>query len=277
MSELLTLDPGVAVLPLRTPTLPPASRTNTMVVGTQCLVVIEPATPHEEEQSRLLAYLDARAEAGAHVEAILLTHHHPDHTGFAEGLRNRTGAPLMAHAETARRIAPTVDRQLADDEILELDDGYAIRPIFTPGHAPGHLVYVETRTNIAHVGDMVAGEGTILIDPDDSGDMLAYLDSLRRLIDLDLGRLVPAHGPVLEEPKAVFEHYIAHRLGRERKVVDAIGTDWTEVDDVLAGAYADTPKMLWPLARRSLEAHVQKLVTEGRVGRDGTTLRRLDA
>ncbi|MCR9162355.1 MAG: MBL fold metallo-hydrolase [Nannocystaceae bacterium] len=274
MSEAYALDPGFWVLPLRTPTLPPASATNTVVVGRRRLAVIEPATPHPDEQARLVAFLEQRMGEGASIEAILVTHHHSDHVGFAAGLRERTGAPLMAHPETAARIDVTVDRQLTDGDLVELDEGHAIRPVFTPGHAPGHLLFVDTGSNNAHAGDMVAGEGSILIDPDDGGDMIAYLDSLERIVALGTSRLVPAHGPTLPEPEAVCRHYVQHRLGRERKVMDAMGTVSRTLPEILASAYADTPKMLWPLAEKSLRAHLAKLVAEGRAvqGETGAAL-----
>ncbi len=267
------LDPGFWVVPLRTPTLPPASATNTVIVGRKRLAVIEPATPHSQEQGRLLAVLERRIADGAQVEAILITHHHSDHIGFVDALRERTGAPVMAHRETAARVPMTVDRHLSDGEIVELDEGHAMRPVFTPGHAPGHFVYEDRRTQLAHGGDMVAGEGTILIDPDDGGDMIAYLDALRRLGELGLRGLVPAHGRPFDDPKGVCQRYIEHRLGRERKVVDAIGTETKTLAEILALAYADTPKMFWPLAEKSLRAHLGKLEAEGAVFRDESGIR----
>ncbi len=277
MSEPRLLDPGYWVFPLRTPTLPPAIATNTAIVGRRKLAVIEPATPHADEQARLLAMLEERIADGAQVEAILITHHHSDHIGFAQALAERTGAPILAHPETACRVAMTVERQLTDDTLVELDGGHALRPVFTPGHAPGHLVYLDTATGIAHAGDMVAGEGSILIDPDDGGDMAAYLESLETLAALGASRLVPAHGRTFEEPEAVCRHFVEHRLGRERKVLAAMGTESQTLPEILASAYADTPKMLWPLAEKSLRAHLVKLVTEGRVLQDETGARRTES
>lgn len=257
------------VLPLRTPTLPPATTTNTLIVVGERVAVIEPATPHADEQRALLDKLDELAAEGHTVAAILVTHHHADHTGFAAALRDRCGAPVMAHRETASRVPFAIDRELADGDSVDLGGGVELRAVFTPGHAPGHLVFLEPRSGIAHAGDMVAGEGTILIDPDDHGDMATYLDSLRRLAEIGATQLVPAHGPVLPDPRAVVEHYVRHRLAREAKVVAAIEAQGSAFDDVLARAYDDTPRFLWVLARKSLEAHLRKLVSDGVVERRG--------
>jgi len=273
MNRPCLLDPGYWLLSLRTPTLPPASATNTAVVGRRRMAVIEPATPHPDEQGRLLAMLDERIADGAQLEAILITHHHSDHIGFAEALAQRTGAPILAHPETASRVSMTVDRHITDETLIELDEGHALRPVFTPGHAPGHLVYLDVATGIAHAGDMVAGEGSILIDPDDGGDMSAYLASLEALAALGASRLVPAHGRTFEEPEAVCRHFVEHRLGRERKVLAAMGTESKTLPEILASAYADTPKMLWPLAEKSLRAHLSKLVADARVLQDETGAR----
>jgi glyoxylase-like metal-dependent hydrolase (beta-lactamase superfamily II) len=259
-------------LPLRTPTLPPATATNTLVVGGSRLAVIEPATPHADQRAVLDDLLAQLAAQGRRVAAILVTHHHADHIGYVEPLRQRHGVPVYAHAATAERVPFAVDVTLDDDAELDLSEGHAVRAVFTPGHAPGHHVYVESRSGIGHAGDLVAGEGTILIDPSDDGDMAAYLASLRRLQTVAPRRVVPAHGPVIDDVDALVEHYVAHRLAREAKVVAAIGEGRVVFDDVLARVYDDTPKMIWPLAARSLEAHLRKLEAEGRITRDGTSI-----
>ena len=274
---VLRVDESAWVMPLRTPTLPPATTTNTLLVAGERVAVIEPATPHVEEQRVLLDEIDRLAAEGRAVAAILVTHHHPDHIGFAARLRERCRVPVMAHAETAARVDFEVDRMLADGDVVDLGGGVELRAVFTPGHAPGHLVFLEPRSGIAHAGDMVAGEGTILIDPDLDGDMAVYLESLRRLGEIGATKLVPAHGPVLEDPRGVVAHYIRHRLAREAKVVAAIGPDGSGFDDVLASAYDDTPRFLWPLAAKSLEAHLRKLEVDGVVARDGTRIALLTA
>lgn len=274
MSELREIAAGVRLLALRTPTLPPATATNTLVVGRKRLAVIEPATPYADEQVALDELLGALVGTGADVAAILLTHHHQDHTGYATALRERTGAPIHAHALTAARLDFPVDVLLADGEEVALDDGFALTAMHTPGHAPGHLVFGERRSGLTYAGDLVAGTGTILIDPEDDGDMIAYLASLERVAAARPTALVPAHGPVLDDPQECLRRYRAHRLMREQRVLAAIPAAWRAVSAVLAEAYADTPPALWPLATRSLEAHLRKLATEGLVRRCGAEVRR---
>lgn len=259
------LHEAIVRLALRTPTLPPATTTNTLVVGRSRLAIIEPATPFPGEHAALTDELDRLAAAGRRPVVILLTHHHADHVGAAQRLRDELGIPVRAHPETAARVAFDIDEPIAAGEVVDLGEGVMIDAVFTPGHAPGHLVYRERATGIAYAGDMVAGEGTILIDPEDAGDMGEYLRSLERLRELGAPRLVPSHGPVIEDPTALVDHYVRHRLSRETKVLAAIsGTDGTP-GAVLGRAYDDTPRVLWPLAERSLRAHVGKLVAEGRV------------
>lgn len=236
--------------------------------------MIEPATPHADEQAALEQLLAGLLGAGAEVAAILLTHHHGDHTGFAAALRERTGAPIHAHAATAERVDFTVDVMLADGAEVDLGEGFVIAAMHTPGHAPGHLTYSERRTGLVYAGDMVAGTGTILIDPEDGGNMIAYLASLERMAAAGPRALIPAHGPVQDDPQGVLRRYRAHRMMREDRVLAAIQEVPRDLSAVLAEAYADTPEALWPLAARSLEAHLRKLVTEGRVRRLGAAVAR---
>lgn len=268
---------GAWSLALRTPTIPPATSTNTLILGGDRLAVIEPATPYLDEQKKLDQAIDELEAEGRKVVTVLLTHHHRDHTGYAHRLRKRLGVPLRAHAKTAERVDFDVDEEIDDGWGLDLGRGHRVEAIFTPGHAPGHLVYIDRKTGVGHAGDLVAGVGTILVDTKDGGDMAVYIDSLRqmkaRLESFDPpARLVPAHGPIIDKPVELLDHYVAHRLKREEAVVDAIRQGGSSVTAVLPLAYDDTPRELWPLARMSLEAHLQKLVAEGRVARHGDNL-----
>jgi glyoxylase-like metal-dependent hydrolase (beta-lactamase superfamily II) len=243
--------PGIRVLALRTPTLPPAAHTNVYLVGP---LVVDPGSPYRDQQAILEDALAAQP-----VRAILLTHHHGDHVGGAQALADRLGVPIAAHAATARRLAGRVrvTRELADGEQFE-----GVTCVLTEGHAEGHLCFEHGDATIA--GDMVAGLGTILIDPSE-GDMAAYLASLELLLTRGTKTLLPAHGPTIADGPAKLREYIAHRTMRENKVVAALAAHRdASVDDLVPEVYSDTPRILWPLAERSLRAHLDKLVREHR-------------
>lgn len=274
-ARLEPLAPGVARLPLRTPTLPPATSTNLLVVGGSRLALVEPATPFADERRVLDDVLAALRAEGRQVVALVVTHHHGDHTGDVERLRQQLGVPLHAHPDTAARLPLPVDRLLHDGDELDLGEGIALRAVHTPGHAPGHLVLHERSSGIAHAGDMVAGEGTIIVDPHDDGDMGQYLASLHRLAELGARALVPAHGPTLHDPAAVVQRYVRHRLAREAKVLAAIDAGLATEAEILPRAYDDTPRPMWPLAARALEAHLRKLEHDGTIERRDGRARRV--
>ncbi len=262
-----TAAPGIAVVPLRTPTLPPATHTGCYLVGDRELVAIDPASPWPDEQDRLIAALPA----GARVALIALTHHHGDHVGAAMALAARTGAPIAAHPATAARLAGRVDvtRPLVDGELIATD-GVRLRALHTPGHAPGHLVFQAEDSGAVIAGDLVAGLGTILIDPGPGeGHMATYLASLERLLALGVGAILPAHGPIIADGPAKLREYLAHRRMREERVAAALTAAPQPPAALLAVAYADTPPALAPIAERSLLAHLIKLAEDGRARASG--------
>ncbi len=266
--------PTIQMLPVRTPTLPPATHTNTFVVGTEEAVLIEPATPYREEQDLMAEWVQGLRLRGVEPVAIVATHHHPDHVGGAMALRERLQLPIWAHAMTASRLdgIVDVDRLIQEGERIGLDGPTptALTAIHTPGHAPGHLCFLDEATGMMIAGDMVASVGTIIVEPTD-GDMLLYLESLRTMAALEPTALLPAHGDVIRDPQAVLSYYIQHRLMREGKVLEALQARGapSRPRHLVAQAYADTPKALWPLALGSIEAHLIKLEREGRIRKEG--------
>lgn len=269
-SRLWELAPALAVAWLRTPTLPPATHTNCYVVGGEEVVVIDPASPYADEQAALDAALDELGAAGRRVRAIWLTHHHLDHISGAAHLAARLGVPVAAHPTTARLVADrvAVARPLEDGhvEILPAGGGFPerrLRCVFTPGHAPGHHCFFEETTRFLVAGDMVAGVGTIIVDPDE-GDMADYLASLARMKALDARALLPAHGPALTDPVAKLDEYVRHRLWREARVAQALrARGQATAAELVPAVYDDVPAGLHGLAERSLLAHLLKLVKDG--------------
>ena len=271
--DFFTVDgaPWIRVLPVRTPTLPPATRTNCYIVGEAGrALAIDPATPHADEQARLDEYV---AREGIVLEAVVLTHHHVDHVGDAARLAAKHGVPVWAHRETAARVAGRVQisRMIDDGERLDVGPS-GLRAVFTPGHAPGHLCFVDAAAKAIVAGDMVASVGTIIVEPADSGDMRLYLESLRRLrreVDGGATTLLPAHGPPIADGGARLDFYVAHRLEREGRVAAALGDAPATVAELVPPAYPDVAAALYPLAARSLLAHLYKLEYEGRARRHG--------
>src|SRR5947207_7768346 len=135
---------GIVLVPVRTPTLPPATHTNCYLVGGDEVVVVDPASPYEEEQALLDRVLEKRR-----IREIWLTHLQPDHVSGANHLKRERGVKIAAHPITARDLDGfvDVDRTFAEDERLELAGrpGWSLRILHTPGHARGHVCIFETR------------------------------------------------------------------------------------------------------------------------------------
>jgi ribonuclease/clavin/mitogillin len=263
------LSRSIASFAARTPTLPPATHTNSYALGSREVLLVEPATPYEDEQRTWIAWARALPSTGRTPVAIVATHHHVDHIGGVDVLSRELGLPVWAHPETAARIDVPVGRELVEGDTIDLDGPIPARwsVLHTPGHAPGHICLFDRDEGAVVVGDMVASVGTILIEPRE-GDMKVYLEQLDRLATLDARVALPAHGEPIDDPTSLFERYIAHRKMREEKVFAALplpGEPPVSPDAVVPRAYDDTPAHVWPIALLSLQAHLEKLVHDGRV------------
>ena len=245
--------------------------TNTYIVGSAHSghIVIDPGALHMDHVERLLALTAGK------VEAIVCTHSHSDHSPAARPLAaacarltGRTPPVLgLASAATARAASQfTPDRDLGDGERLALGDGdhpITLRVVHTPGHAANHLCLVLEQDGLLFSGDHILSGSTTIIDPPD-GDMSAYLDSLDRLAAAceqdNIEFILPAHGHVIGFAAGAIAQLKAHRLRREAKVLDAMrSAPQAGPDAWVALAYDDTDEALWPMAKRSLAAHVQRI------------------
>ena len=265
--------PGILMAPLRTRTLPPATTTSAYLVGEQRLFVVDPAPTEASEQQRLFDLIDERCAGGAELVGVLVTHHHPDHVGAVEATARRYDAPVLAHAETLSRLSLDVEntRPLADGVELPLgaapdgSPGWLLTAHHTPGHAPGHLIFRESRYGAVVAGDLVSTVSTIVIDPPE-GHLATYLRSLERTLELvsDGGVLHPAHGPVASDGPRLLRRYLEHRERREESLARALGEEAAPEDALLPRVYADVDEALHPIAARSLRAGLEKLAEEGR-------------
>lgn len=256
--------PGVRVLALHTPTLPPATHTNCVILGESELVIVDPGSPVAGEQERLRMVLQGLCRQGRRLHSVLLTHHHQDHMGGAHALARDFGIPVRAHAETAARTDARGD--LKHGSMVSADAQHPVHALHTPGHAPGHLAFLDLNTGAVAAGDLVTALGTVVIDPEE-GNMTHYLASLERLRELRPRLLIPGHGAEIGAPDALLSHYLAHRQQREIRVVEALRAASRPVipDELLAEVYADVPELLHPWALLSLRSHLRKLVDESRV------------
>lgn len=238
-----------AVLPVRTPTIPPATHTNCYRVGD---TVIDPASPYPDEIARL-------AEWAGPIRRILLTHHHHDHIGGVVTLAASTGATVWAHPDS--RVPFPIDVPVQDGDRIDTGEGVLIA-WHTPGHADGHLVFQLEGTGEVIAGDLVAGEGTIVLVPPE-GKLALYLESLAR-IGAFASRLWPAHGPAV--PGSLAQDYIAHRHARTQQflaVLEANGPNTPE--EIAAAVYAAIPGANLTLAALQVRAHLDWLEAAGRV------------
>tara|TARA_R110002126_G_scaffold25583_9_gene87533 strand:+ start:2732 stop:4231 length:1500 start_codon:yes stop_codon:yes gene_type:complete len=264
--------PGIWMASLATDTIPPATTTNTYLVGESELWIVDPATPHASEQERLFTLLEELVAEGRKLAGILVTHHHQDHVGAVETTARRFDLTVAAHARTLERlpVTPQRSRELVDGETIELGnapDGspdWNLTAYHTPGHDQGHLVFLDSRYRSLIAGDLCSTVSTIVIDPPE-GHMQTYLDSLARIRDLDIGLLHPAHGPVAPRGKRLIERYIAHRGEREQRLVDGLSdSEGRGIQALLDSVYPEVDSRIRPVAARSLLAGLQKLQEERR-------------
>jgi glyoxylase-like metal-dependent hydrolase (beta-lactamase superfamily II) len=232
--------------------------TNTYLVGIDEIAVIDPG-PGDA------AHLDAIAGCGGdRIRWILLTHTHEDHSPGAIGLKKRTGAEILAFGPGEGRGKVRLDGTLGDGDVIEATE-FHLTALHTPGHASNHLCYLLNEERTLFTGDHIMQGSTVVIAPPD-GDMAAYLTSLDRLktIRPRLKTIAPGHGYVIDDPQTTIDGYIAHRLEREQQVLAALRDQGpTTIADIVEALYADVPAELHPVARRSVWAHLRKLVDDG--------------
>ncbi len=235
--------------------------TNTYLVGDEGgdLVCIDPG-PADPQHLRNIE--DAVQALRGRLTAVLLTHSHPDHRPLARQLADRTGAPLRAFDPRDDGAGP-----LRDGELVQAGST-TLRAVHTPGHASDHLCYFDEAASALFTGDHVLSGMTTVISPPD-GDMTDYMASLQHVLALRPAVIHPGHGRVIEDGVATIEQYIAHRLEREAQVAEAVRRRGaaTAPIDVVPEIYAAYPEALHAWAARSVQAHLDKLVREGRATR----------
>jgi glyoxylase-like metal-dependent hydrolase (beta-lactamase superfamily II) len=234
--------------------------TNTYVVGAPGSGQAVLVDPGPDDPAHLAAVEAALAVRDARCVAVLVTHHHGDHAEAALPWGGHFGAPVAAATAS---VAGPGGRLLEQGDRLALA-GTTIGVVATPGHTADHLAF-RLESGAVLVGDHVLGRGTSVVTHPE-GDVVAYLDSLRRVHDLGPSALYCGHGPELtEDPGAVLDYYLAHRAYREHQLLEALGSGPRTVEELVATVYAEVPRGLWGAAAQSTRATLGKLRAQGRV------------
>jgi glyoxylase-like metal-dependent hydrolase (beta-lactamase superfamily II) len=221
------------------------------------------------EPRHLAALAEALADAAATLTHVLVTHAHPDHASGAPALRDAYPAALFMKmpwpGEDERYGVPW--RAIADGQQFAIG-GIVVRAIPTAGHSPDHLAFWEPSTRTCFSGDLVIQNSSVMIHASGGGDLGAYLESLERLRQLAPARMMPAHGPEIDDPDRVLRDYLAHRLMRERQVVSALQAGRQSVPAIAESIYHGLDPALLPAAQENVRAHLEKLRREGRAFED---------
>ncbi len=255
------LSPTVRRIVAPNPGIMTGPGTNSYLVGHNEVAVIDPGPADESHMEALMQ------AAGGPIRWIFTTHTHPDHSPGATLLKARTGATMLGMAAPAE--GPQ-DRTYTPDQLVTHGDrftvdGITLRAIHTPGHASNHVCYLLEEERLLFTGDHIMQGSTVVISPPD-GDMTAYLESLRALLDLDIDYFAPGHGYLVGQPHQVVEHLLVHRKGREDKILRVLRSQpAATLDSLLPAVYDDVPVQIHGAAQRSLLAHLIKLQTERRV------------
>ena len=270
----IELNPRLICFPLKTETLPPATHTNCFIVGKKEFVVIDAAAKDEAERRRLFELIEAFLEKGFSCRAIAVSHPHKDHIGGETALQKHllekfgTEVSILAHELTAKSLEGKVNISefLADGENLLLKDEagetFRLEILHLPGHARGHLCFYDEEKGFLLSSDNVVGTGSVLIAPPE-GSMRDYLNSLEKMKNLpNLRFLCGSHGAAVFDAQGKIESYIAHRLERERKILQAIESGAQTRREIVEKVYTDISPDLWNLAEKSVEAHLEKIKEE---------------
>ena len=268
--EHIVLAPGIARVLAPNPSPFTFTGTQTYLVGTDALAVIDPGPDDPAHIAALLAAIDGRR-----VEAIVITHNHRDHSPGSRPLAAATGAPIVgcaplgidddgprADAAFDRDYAP--DRVLADGEALT-GDGWTLTAVATPGHTSNHLAFALEGTGVLFPGDHVMGWSTTVVSPPD-GDMTDYMASLEKLLGREQDSVYyPAHGEAVDNPRRLVRGLLGHRKQREGQILRLLRADITQVPAMVEKMYVGIDRRLFPAAERSVLAHLIDLRGRGLV------------
>jgi glyoxylase-like metal-dependent hydrolase (beta-lactamase superfamily II) len=258
--------PGVARIVANNPGPFTYKGTNTYLIGSRTLAVVDPGPDDGAHCAAIL-----RAAGGRPISHIVLTHTHHDHYDGLPRLAEATRATVAGygHETPAGRLSPVDGAEVAGtsfrpDVVLRdgdriYGDGWSMTALFTPGHAPDHLCLALDGTGVTLSGDHVMAWNTSVVAPPD-GSMAAYLASLERLIGRGDTLYLPGHGGRLNDPERMVRAYLVHRRMREDAILSAVRDGDRTIRDIVRRVYPDIDEKLVRAASLSVQAHVEHLI-----------------
>ncbi|PZU60273.1 MAG: MBL fold metallo-hydrolase [Sphingobium sp.] len=265
---LVQLSPLVARVLAPNPSPFTYTGTQTYLVGTEVIAVIDPGPADQAHLAALSAVI-----AGRPVAAILCTHTHRDHSPAAAPLAAMTGAPLVGCApltleDEGPRADAAFDADYRPDRVLEDNEavtgpGWTLEAVATPGHTSNHLCFALPEEKALFTGDHIMGWSTTVVSPPD-GDMADYMRSMQRLVERDDAIYYPAHGDPVENPRRLARGMMGHRKQREGQILRFLERNGASlIPDMVAEMYKGVDPRLYPAAGRSVLAHLIDLDQRG--------------
>lgn len=271
---VVEMAPGLRRVVAKNPSKFTYRGTGTYIVGRGQVAIVDPGPDDADHIAAVLAAID-----GEQVEALLITHTHRDHSPASRAVAEATGALAYGFgphpaagtddgkSEERGDVDFTPDAAVVHGDVIE-GPGWSFECLYTPGHISNHIAYRWREAAGVFTGDHIMGWSTTIIPPPD-GNMTDYLASLRLLADSPDDRVYwPTHGPPVTEPHALVEALHAHRLDRERQIMECLTTGPQTIPEMVEVMYADVAKDLHEPAARSMLAHLIAMITDGRVGTD---------
>lgn len=259
-AEAVKISPRIQRLVAPNPGVMTGPGTNTYIVGTDELAVIDPGPAIDEHIEHILKVGDGR------IRHILCTHTHPDHSPAAAHLARELEVPMIG-AVTAddqhQDLTFQPDIHLEQDAVIAGHD-WSIRAIHTPGHVDNHYCFLLEEEGMVFAGDHIMNGSTVVIVPP-GGNMKDYIESLQRLLDYDVKAIAPGHGEIIPGCRDEVEKLVRHRLMREAKVAANLGRSGpVPIETLVVSVYDDVPEAMHRWAQLSLLAHLLKLEVDGR-------------
>jgi glyoxylase-like metal-dependent hydrolase (beta-lactamase superfamily II) len=201
---------------------------------------------------------------------VIVSHAHPDHASGVPALLARWPSIAVGKIPWVEKDDANVAWQVVGEgDIIETGEG-RLQVIHTPGHAPDHIALWDAESRTLYAADLMQLGNTVAIPSGHGGDLTVYLRSLRRVQALAPARVLPAHGPVIEDPLTLIDQYLKHRHQREVQVIAALELRLETVEAITDRIYTGLSPQLTPLARQSVLAHLVKLEQDGLARQDGS-------